>query len=160
MSIRVITNKPNRFGKLIQIKNEQVLVDKTGIAEISENLVIYALEAGFELEDQNVQFSSKEEQEKVLHVNEIIDQAKIQAGAIIEKAHLESEKIIEEARKKAGLILQDGHVEEKEQARKNLNDKSVKEIKDVLASSGVDENEYKNLKKEELIELALRISFE
>ena len=50
-------------------------------------------------------------------------------------------------------------VEEKEEARKNLEEKSVKEIKEILAASDVDEAQYKNLKKDELIDLAISISF-
>lgn len=158
--IKIVTKKSNRFNKTILINNKQVQVDGRGEAEVEENLVVYALEVGFDLVDPSAKFSSQEEMDKVSQVQDLLLSAKKQAEVIVAEAHKEAESIIEEARKKAGLILEEGHVDQKDFARKNLEEKTVKEIKEILASSGVEEDSYKNLKKEELIDLAIKISFE
>lgn len=157
--VKLFTTKKNRFNNSLLVSNKTIHVDSKGYVEVDESMVVHLLKVGFELDDPTVKFESEEEQKKVEEMNGILESARSQAKEIITQAQIEAEKIIEDARKKAGLILQDNMVEEKEEARKNLEEKSVKEIKEILAASDVDEAQYKNLKKDELIDLAISISF-
>lgn len=157
--VKLFTTKKNRFNNSLLVSNKTIHVDSKGYIEVDESMVVHLLKVGFELDDPTVKFESEEEQKKVEEMNGILESARSQAKEIIAQAQTEAEKIIEDARKKAGLILQDNMVEEKEEARKNLEEKSVKEIKEILAASDVDEAQYKNLKKDELIDLAISISF-
>lgn len=157
--IKLYTTKKVRFGKPLLVSGKIVHVDKKGYVEVEESMVVHLMRVGFELDDPSAKFESDEEEKKVTEMNNILEEARIQAASIIAEAKAEADKIIEEARKKAGLILQDNMIEEKEEARKNLEEKSVKEIKEILAAANVDESQYKNLKKDELIELAISISF-
>lgn len=158
--VKLFTTKKNRFNNSLLVNKQTVRVDAKGYVEVDESMVTHLLKVGFELDDPNAHFESEEEQRKVQEMNDILMEARSQAEEIISQAKAEAAQIIEEARKKAGLILQDNLVEEKEEARKNLEEKSVKEIKEILAASDVDEAQYKNLKKDELIELAISISFD
>lgn len=158
--VKLFTTKKNRFNNSLLVNNKTIRVDAKGYVEVDESMVVHLLKVGFELDDPTAKFESEEEQKKVEEMNGILESARSQAKEIITQAQIEAEKIIEDARKKAGLILQDNMVEEKEEARKNLEEKSVKEIKEILATSNVDEAQYKNLKKDELIDLAISISFD
>lgn len=159
--IAIFTTLEHRFNRTITVgQGFQVLVNSEGEAFVDERVVPYALNAGFELKDKNVQFQTLEQQELAKQIDGLLESARAQADEIISKAQKEAEKIINEARGKAGLILEENQVDEKEEARKNLREKTVEELKVILIESKAPESEWKKItKKDDLIEYIMKISF-
>jgi len=159
--IKLITDKKHRFGKYILIKNKNMFVSPNGEIEVEENLVTYALEAGFELVDKDAKFISREEEVKIKEVNDILSSAKQNAEEIIKEAHREADKIIMEAKKAANIIIEDSGIEEKQEFESKLKDRKVEELREVLASSdNYDKETISKMKKQELIDAIMKIRYE
>lgn len=157
--IEVKTGLRHRFGKSINIKGSTFNIDSKGITKVPEEIVPYALKEGFELVDPSVKFSSLEKQEQAQEISNLLESAKKQAQEIIESAKGEAERILIEARRQAGMLLEDAHVDEKQETRDLLSKKTVKELQEMAIVGGISEDKYKNLKKDDLIELLVESSF-
>lgn len=157
--IKVKTELRHRFGKRLNIRGRDFNVNSIGEMEIPEEFVPFALKEGFSLSDPKVKFKSEESQNKSAELNILFENAKKQAEQIISDARKEAEKIISEARSKAGIILKDAQVDEREEAKKALTEKTVKELQEMALTGGITESEFKSLKKDELIDLILSKSF-
>ncbi len=158
--IKLITDKRHRFNKQILLNNKNVLVNSNGEIEVEEDLVVAALESGFELVDKNVKFTSKAEAEKIKEVESTLNSAKETAKEIIAEAQREAAKIITEAQKRAGEIIIESNVEEEEDFRKKLQERKVNDLKEILISSDLfTEDDLKSMKKEELIDAIMKIKF-
>lgn len=149
------TDQKHRFGKSIQIKSKAYTVSSEGIIEVEEDMIVYAIENGFELVDKSIKFQSLEEHAKIKEVEGIINSAKLQAEEIIKQAHKEAEKIVKEAEDRVAVALTNGRVEEIEEMRNQLKVKTVKELTETLLSSGAKAEELKALKKDDLINLII-----
>jgi len=158
--IKLITDKKHRFNREILIKDKSVFVDSNGEINVNEDLVTYALEAGFELVDKNVKFTSKEEELKIKEVNDILEGAKSSAKEIIEEARREAERIILEAKKAANVIIEDSGVIEKEEFKKKLMGRKIEELKEIIASTDMyTKEQYNTMKKTEMIDAIMKIQF-
>lgn len=158
--IKLITNKKHRFNKNILLKDRKVFVNNKGEIDVDESLVALALNCDFELVDKNAKFTSIEEQKQVKAVEDIINSSRETAKEIIEEAKREAERIIFEANKKANKIIEESNVEEKDEFTRKLQGRKVEELREVLASSDIyTEEEYKAMKKNELIDAIVKIRF-
>jgi len=158
--VKIYTTKKHRFNRVLAIAGANVNVDGEGYAEVAEDIVSQALIAGFELVDKNAKFASEEEKTHVKEVNAILESAKAEANAIREEAKAEAAKIIADAEAKAGLIEVENKVDEKAVKREELASKKVGELKGICQDSGIPEEEWKTLKKEELVDLLMSFIFE
>ena len=158
--VKIYTTKKHRFGKSVVIADTTIKVDNTGNAEVSEDIVSQALIGGFELVDKSVEFPTEEQKKHVQEVNEILESAKLEAKEIIAKAEKEAEEIILNAKKEAGLITAENHVDEKAAKKEELNSKKVDELRALCVDAGIPEENWKSLKKAELVELILSFIFE
>lgn len=158
-NIKIKTALKHRFGKSINIKGKDFKIDSKGEVEVPEDVVPYALKENFVLVDSTVKFESLEKQAQTEEVNKLLSDAKKQAEQIISNAKREAERILSDAREKAGIILDDARVDEKEEARKALSEKTVKELQEMALIGGITEDKFKNLRKDELIELLVKSSF-
>lgn len=92
--IAIFTTLEHRFNRTITVgQGFQVLVNSEGEAFVDEKVVPYALNAGFELKDKNVQFQTLEQQELAKQIDGLLESARAQADEIISKAQKEAEKI-------------------------------------------------------------------
>ena len=158
--IKIKTELKHRFNRVINIKGNDYTIDAKGITEVPEDVVPYALKEGFILDDPNAKFESLEKQEEAKQIGILLENAHKQAEQIVSDAHKEADKIIADARKQAGLILEENQVDEKEEARKALSEKTVKELLEMAVLAEIPETETKDLKKAELIEVLIKHSFD
>lgn len=159
MGIIVITDKKHRFGQTMNVGGIEVTVDKKGHAEVSEDQVAALLVSGFVLKNPDQKFKSEEQIESTKRVGDILKDAENQAKLIIEKAEETAKGIIEDANQRAGIIIQENKVEEKEKFKAELQNLKVEELKDYLIKANVPEEQYKDLKKDELIDFILKLAF-
>lgn len=158
--IKIKTELKHRFNRCINIKGKDYNIDEKGVTEVSEDVVPYALKEGFALVDPTVKFESLERQKEAEQISILLENAHKQAEQIVSDAHKEADKIIADARKQAGLILEENQVDEKEEARKALSEKTVKELLEMAVLAEIPETETKDLKKAELIEVLIKHSFD
>lgn len=151
--IKLTTDQKHRFGKTVLINGESIKVSLSGEISVEEDIAVYALENGFELVDKNVTFKSKQEQDKVKEVEQIISNAKLQAEQIVSAAKKEAEKIIADAKIEAEKVKAIGQVDERTELKTNLESKNIKELREILMVSGVKAEELKGVAKEDLIQL-------
>jgi hypothetical protein len=159
MGIKVITDKKHRFGQSMNVGGVDVKVDSKGYAEVTEDQVAALLIGGFRLENPDQEFKSEEQIESAKKVGDVLKDAEAQAKLIIEKAEEEAKQIIADANLRAGIILQENKVDEKEKFKIDLQKLTVPELKENLLKSDVPEEQYKNLKKDELIDFILKAAF-
>lgn len=159
MSIKLRTEQKHRFGRAVNIHGEIIQVSLSGEISVEEDIVVYAIENGFELVDKNVTFTSKTEQNKAKEVEQIISNAKLQAEQIISTATKEAEQIIAKAKIEAEKVKIVAQVDEKTELRKQLENKTVKELKEILIVSGASQEELNGIKKEDLISLIVGSTF-
>lgn len=157
--IKLRTDQKHRFGRAILIKGETFLVSATGEISVGENLVVYAIENGFELVDKNISFVSKQEQDKVKEVEQIISNAKLQAEQILSQARKEAEKIINDARWEAEKVKTISQVDERTEMKNKLTTKTVKELREILVVNGASAEELKGVTKDDLVDLIVDSSF-
>ena len=157
--IKLKTDQKHRFGKTVLINGEDVKVSLEGVISVDEEIVVYAIENGFVLVDKNVTFTSKQEQNKVKEVEQIISNAKLQAEQIISQANKEAEKIINDAKIEAEKVKAVAQVDERTELKNNLEPKTVKELRDILMVSGAKAEELKGIVKEDLIQLIVDNTF-
>ena len=158
--VEIVTLKKNRFGRSIVIKSQDVHIDMQGHALVNEDIVSAALIAGFELVDKSVKFTTEEDQKHVEEVSNILESAKAEAAAIVAAAEKQASEIIAEAERQAGIIKQENRVDEKAAKKAELESKRVDDLKALCADAGMPEDQYKNLKKAELVDLLVSFIFE
>ena len=158
--VEIFTEKKHRFGKALIVGNVTVQVDAKGHAMVPENIVSQALISGFELVDKTAKFETEEEQQHVKEVNELLDCARQEAKAIIAEAERKAKEIISQAEIEAGKIKEEGQVDEKEAKKAELSSKKVDDLKALCADAGIPEENWKNLKKAELVDLLMKFIFE
>jgi cell division septum initiation protein DivIVA len=159
MGIVVITDKKHRFSQTINVGGIDVKVNSKGHAEVTEDQVASLLVSGFVLENPDQVFKSEEQVESAKKVGDVLKDAEAQAKQIIEKAEETAKGIIAEANQRAGIILQENKVDEKEKFTSELQKLKAEELKDYLVKANVPEEQYKTLKKEDLIGLILKLAF-
>lgn len=159
--IKLVTTKETRFGKLINVSGTEAFVDSKGNCEVEETKVAEFLVYGFELVDKDQEFASLEKVQSMEQVAAVLEDAKVQAEAIITKAKEEAEKILKDAKAQAGKIIEDGeeNKDEREEARRNLMDLTIENLKTKLKEAGVPEKDYKALNKAGLVELVVKLAF-
>lgn len=158
--IKIKTELKHRFNRCINIKGSDYNIDAKGVTEVPEDVVPYALKEGFVLVDPTAKFESLEKQKEAEQISILLENARKQAEQIVADAHKEADKIIADARKQAGLILEENQVDEKEEVRKALSEKTVKELLEMAVLAEIPETETKDLKKAELIEVLIKHSFD
>lgn len=157
--IEIFTTKAHRFGKSILIAGVKVDIDSKGHAMVSEDIVSQALLVGFELVDKNVTFETEEQKEQIQKINEILDSAREEAKAIIDSAKKEAEKIIADAKAEAGIIEENSKKDIKANKLEELQKMKVDELKALCQDAKIPEDQWKALKKDELIKFLMDFIF-
>ena len=158
--IQLVTSKAHRFGKSVLIEGTEIKVDAKGFAEVDEKVVSQALISGFELVNKDEKFETEEEREQVQKVQEIIDSANAQAAEIIANAKKEAAEIIGKAKAEAEGIEASSNKDEKEDRTKQLTAMKVDELQAMCQDAKLPEEEWKNLKKAELVKYLIDFIFE
>ncbi len=157
MLVKLITSKKIRFGKRLNVNGIDVQVGSKGEVEVDESHVATLLTVDFQLVDQDQKFDSEEQVDATKKVQVIINEAKLEAERIISEAKTEAEKILSAAKKVTEV--ENKEEQEKTKFKESLIQLKVDEIKSKLAASGVPEAKYKDLKKSELVDLAVELAF-
>ena len=158
--VEIFTEKKNRFGKSLIVGNKTIQIDAKGHSMVPEDIVSQALISGFELVDKTVKFETEEEQKHVKEVNDLLECARQEAKSIIAEAEKKAKEIISQAEIEAGKIHEENQVDEKEAKKAELSSKKVDDLKALCADAGIPEEDWKNLKKAELVDLLMKFIFE
>jgi len=158
-TIKLVTKKENRFNKEMNVSGVEVTVNSKGVAEVEEKDVFRLLTASFELVDPKQKFQSEDQAKLAVDIETALTTAKAEAVKIISDAKAEAVKIISDAKAEAELALMDSKTREREELRTKLENLTEDQLKEQLATSKVDQKNYKDLDKAGLIDLTLKLAF-
>ena len=157
--IKIFTTKPHRFGKSLIVANTKIDIDAKGFAEVDEKVVSQALISGFELVNKDETFETEEQREQIKQVNEILDSAREEAKDIIDKANKEAAEIIAKAKAEAGIIEAESQKDLKAEKQEELSKLKVVDLQAMCQDAGIPDDQWKSLKKDELIKFLMDFIF-